>query len=271
MAFLKSSQITGLSAKDVDVRGFTQAASINLGDRAYTEHEVLLADAYKIIGNVTVSDDLILSKLSDDGDDITITGDTTTRTISGSGSIQGATLAQTPNATVSGMSGTLGSGVTIGSNVVFPTGTVLNVVSATKTDIQQLGAAYTEVEISDLTCTITPKYTTSKIYISGHVSIGHTVSTAWSYIAIFRGLTRIGQGPTDGSSIRGHSASDNRPYAMRSLPIHYMDSPSTTSAITYSLKHGSGSANPRINKDGEAAGTNHVTGVSTLTVMEIAG
>ena len=111
MAFLKSSQITGLSAKDVDVRGFTQADSINLGDRVYTEHEVLLADAYKIVGDVTVSDDLILSKLSDDGDDITITGDTTTRTISGSGSIQGATLAQTPNADMTGMTGTLASSV----------------------------------------------------------------------------------------------------------------------------------------------------------------
>ena len=93
MAFLKSSQITGLSAKDVDVRGFTQADNINL-DGVYSEHEVLLADAYNIKGNITVSDDLILSKLSDDGNAITITGDTTTRTISGSGSIQGATLAR---------------------------------------------------------------------------------------------------------------------------------------------------------------------------------
>ena len=118
MAFLKSSQITGLSAKDVDVRGFTQADSINL-DGSYTEHEVLLADAYNIKGNVTVSDNLILSKLSDDGDDITITGDTTTRTITGSGSIEGATLAQTPNSTLEGMTGTLGSGVTLGSGATI--------------------------------------------------------------------------------------------------------------------------------------------------------
>ena len=66
MAFLKSSQITGLSAKDVDVRGFTQAANIKLGERAYTEHEVLLADSYSIVGDVTVSDNLISSgKISD--------------------------------------------------------------------------------------------------------------------------------------------------------------------------------------------------------------
>ena len=85
--------------------------NINLGTRAYTRHEVLLADNYSIVGDVTVSDDLILSKLSDDGNAITITGDTTTRTISGSGSIQGATLAQTPNADMTGMTGTLASSV----------------------------------------------------------------------------------------------------------------------------------------------------------------
>ena len=124
MAFLKSSQLS-LGPKTVDVKGFTQAETLKLGDRAYTEHEVLLADNYSIVGDVTVNDDLIISKLSDDGNDITITGDTTTRTISGAGSIQGATLAQTPNATVTGMSGTLGSGVTIGSDVTFPKGAVI--------------------------------------------------------------------------------------------------------------------------------------------------
>ncbi len=127
MAFLKSSQLS-LGPKTVDVKGFTQAATLKLGDRAYTEHEVLLADNYNIVGNVTVSDDLIISKLSDDGNAITITGDTTTRTISGSGSIQGATLAQTPNATVTGMSGTIGTGVT------FPAGHIIKVYNKTLTD-----------------------------------------------------------------------------------------------------------------------------------------
>ena len=81
MAFLKSSRITGITARDVAVRGFRQTNNINLGTRAYNKHEVLLADNYSIKGDVNVSDNLILSKLSDDGDDITITGDTTTRTI----------------------------------------------------------------------------------------------------------------------------------------------------------------------------------------------
>ena len=129
MAFLKSSQV-GLGPKDIEARSFTQASTINLGDRTYTEHEILLADNYNIVGDVTVSDNLILSKLSDDGNAITITGDSTTRTISGSGSIEGSTLAQTPNSDMSGMTGTLGAGVTLGSAV---TGSpALNLSNATK-------------------------------------------------------------------------------------------------------------------------------------------
>ena len=129
MAFLKSSQLS-LGPKTLDVKGFTQAETLKLGDRAYTEHEVLLADNYSIVGDVTVSDDLIISKLSDDGNAITITGDTTTRTISGSGSIQGSTLAQTPNADMTGMTGTMGAGVTLGTAV---TGSpALNLTNATK-------------------------------------------------------------------------------------------------------------------------------------------
>ena len=140
MAFLKSSRITGITARDVAVRGFRQSNNIKLGTRAYTRHEVLLADSYDIVGDVTVSDNLILSKLSDDGNAITITGDTSTRTISGSGSIEGATLAQTPNADMTGMTGTLGTGVTGGTGLTsipaasltggidrarFPSGTII--------------------------------------------------------------------------------------------------------------------------------------------------
>ena len=264
MAYLRKSQVTGLSPRGIDLNTITTPAGARInGD--ITSHTLKMADTFTVVDDITISDNLILAKVSDDGDDLILTSDNVSdRTIEGSGSIEGSTIAQTPNASLTGMTGELGS-------AVFPTGTVLNVVSATKSDIQQFGSTYTETEISDLICTITPKYTTSKIYISGHVSVGHTVATAWNYIVIFRGSTRIGQGPLDGAAQRGHSATDNRAYAMRSLPIHYMDSPGTTNAITYSIKHASGSAGARINKDGENAASNHATGVSTLTVMEIAG
>ena len=190
MAYLKSSQITGLSAKDVDVKGFTQATSLKLGDRAYTEHEVLLADNYNIVGDVTVSENLILSKLSDDGDAITLTGDTTTRTISGSGSIEGATLAQTPNASMTGMTGELGSAVTggagltalgtvasgtLGSGVTFPAGHVTKVTHYPITTNQTItGGTYTSYQV----ITYSPSNPLSKLYV--HHIVNFTMGTGGS-------------------------------------------------------------------------------------------
>ena len=165
MAFLKSSQITGLSAKDVDVRGFTQAETLKLGDRAYTEHEILLADNYSIIGDVTVSEDLVLSKLSDDGDPITVTGDTTTRTISGSGSISGATMAQTPNASLTGMSGTVGSGVVINSDVTMPPGSILDIIQQTNANRDTSSNSISTHVHTSLYIDVTPKFLTSKFLV----------------------------------------------------------------------------------------------------------
>jgi hypothetical protein len=76
-----------------------------------------LAEGVTVTGDITISDNLILSKISDDGVGITLTNDSSTRTITGSGSIEASTLAQTPNASLTGMTGALGSGVTGGSGL----------------------------------------------------------------------------------------------------------------------------------------------------------
>tara|TARA_Y100000590_G_scaffold190629_1_gene216966 strand:+ start:392 stop:1225 length:834 start_codon:yes stop_codon:yes gene_type:complete len=129
MAFLKTQRVTGLSAREnINARSITQTTSTRNISGTYNRHQLLLADNFAIKGNINVSDNLLLGKLSDDGNAITITGDTTTRTITGSGSIEGATLAQTPNANLSGMSGTLGSGIT------FPSGHIEYIKS-----LRQLG------------------------------------------------------------------------------------------------------------------------------------
>ena len=76
------------------------------------KHTMRLADGVTITGDVTISDDLVLSKISDDGNAITMTNDGSTRTITGSGSIEASTLSQTPNQSLTGMTGELGSAVT---------------------------------------------------------------------------------------------------------------------------------------------------------------
>ena len=133
MAYLKGSRVTGLSPKPLDVKGFTQSASEDLEGK-YSQHEVLLADAFNVTDDVTISDNLILTKLSDDGNAITVTGDASaTRTISGSGSLEGSTFAQTPNASLTSMTGVLGSAITgtLGSGVTGGSGlTALGTVTS---------------------------------------------------------------------------------------------------------------------------------------------
>jgi hypothetical protein len=73
-----------------------------------------LAEGVTVIGDVTISDDLVLAKLSDDGVGITMTTDGTTRTITGSGSIESTTIAQTHSPSLTGMTGTLPAGTVMG-------------------------------------------------------------------------------------------------------------------------------------------------------------
>ena len=92
----------------------------------YDKHTMRLADGITVVGDVTITDNLVLSKISDDGNAITLTNDSSTRTITGTGSLEASTLTQTPNASLTGMTGTIGSGVTLNSDAVYPSGHVLN-------------------------------------------------------------------------------------------------------------------------------------------------
>ena len=82
------------------------------------KHTMRLADGVTITGDVTISDDHVLSKISDDGNAITMTNDGSTRTITGSGSIEASTLAATPQyQSLTGMTGDIGSAVTGGAGL----------------------------------------------------------------------------------------------------------------------------------------------------------
>ena len=82
------------------------------------KHTMRLADGVTVTGDVTISDDLVLAKISDDGDAITMTNDGSSRTITGSGSIEASTLAATPQyESLTGMTGVLDSTVTNNAGV----------------------------------------------------------------------------------------------------------------------------------------------------------
>jgi len=155
-------------------------------------------------------------------------------------------------------------------------GSVLQVVSATKTDT--FSSASTDfTNITGLAASITPSSTSNKIFISvttsGSVNGGGSI-----FFAIARGSTQIALGDAAGSrTVCGTHwwVYDGVYYQHLSTSVtaSHLDSPSTTSAVTYNmqLKAQSG-VTGYVNRG--AIDSDSVTkprGSSTITLMEIAG
>ena len=131
------------------------------------KHTMRLAEGVTVTGDITISDNLILSKISDDGVGITLTNDSSTRTITGSGSIEASTLAQTPNASLTGMTGTVGSGVT------FPAGMTIQTVvnSPNVTPFTRASNVWGEPD-DDLRTSITPRFSNSILLLELNIFYG---------------------------------------------------------------------------------------------------
>ena len=159
----------------------------------------------------------------------------------------------------------------------MPAGAVLQVVSTTKTDSFSAQSA-SLVDITGLSVAITPSSSSSKILIMVQCHIVGSDSNL--ILQLLRGSTAIYQGDASGSKGRGSmvglydAASGTGAYSGGANHIHFLDSPSTTSAITYKLQGSvlSGSATFYIGRtqyDGDNKNSSRVP--STITVMEIAG
>jgi hypothetical protein len=114
---------------------------------------------------------------------------------------------------------------------------VKHVLNTTRHNITTGTATYAGV--SGFTISITPSSTSSKILISGHVS---TVNPGdhngrGTMHRIKRGSTVVGNATSYGSRLAGNSGSAQG-YNMEApgTPINHLDSPATTSAITYSVE-----------------------------------
>ena len=161
----------------------------------------------------------------------------------------------------------------------MPAGSVLQVVSATKTDTWSTTTAINSTTngaaITGLSVSITPTSSTSKFYIV--VSFGGvsgTATTAQFHALLFRDSTKIGTGvgASNRPGING-SAYYNDVNVTSPLTFSYLDSPATTSAITYSVNGGPDVAGQtayvnRTQNDADVSYSGRKS--STITVMEIA-
>jgi len=153
-------------------------------------------------------------------------------------------------------------------------GKVLQVVSATRTAFQTIATATaTYTDLTGLSVAITPSATSSKVLIMFSVSVGqNSGGSAMARIIIDRGGSTILQGDASGSRTRGGVNAGiglNSNYVMQVLSQQYLDSPSSTSELTYKLRAGGFSSRQfRINETVVDAAEG-ATASSTITVMEI--
>jgi len=164
----------------------------------------------------------------------------------------------------------------------LPAGSVLQVVQTVKTDTfsTSLGPG-SEVDITGLSVSITPSSASNKIliFVSVPVSIdddGNAVRTAKLFL--LRDSTNIATGASSGSrtinafTSIGNSANEARVSQQHSF--QYLDSPNTTSSVTYKIQ-GSVDGPSAVIYIGRSVSdlddANHPRTVSVITAMEIAG
>ena len=164
-----------------------------------------------------------------------------------------------------------------GTLAVGDTGKILQVVQAVKTDVFTSNSG-TYTNITGLSLAITPSSASNKILVN--VSFNHQSNTQdrWRAFQITRDSTAIYLGDADGSRNRASihtsliSGSGDAVTQDNSF-IQFLDSPNTTSAVTYYLqgKVQSGGAyfvinRARVNDDGDYNGRT----ASSITLMEVA-
>lgn len=125
----------------------------------------------------------------------------------------------------------------IPSAVTFPAGHVIQVVSATNTTEYNPSSFYTNQQWNDTgtNATITPKYTSSQIFILVRQSYWWQMTTAQGVgFRIFRDTTQITSEQAFSTEYQDvGSTGQNRKHGYTTLMV--MDSPNTTSPVNYNV------------------------------------
>ena len=144
-------------------------------------------------------------------------------------------------------------------SVTMPTGSVLQVVSYNRTNTENGGFLLTTTgtsmsPTSALALSITPTSTTSKIYVQ--ITAGVYITNGGA-LTIYRDSTNLGGASYGFAQLHGATGS------WRPATLQHLDSPNTTSAVTYKVGGRVTSGTLYIGGDGDQ--------VNTITLMEIQG
>jgi hypothetical protein len=162
------------------------------------------------------------------------------------------------------------SGTIVTTNTM-PTGSVLQVLQTVKTDgFSTTSTSYTTF----MTVSITPSSSSSKIFITFGTNGGTNGDVVHGYLAIFRNSTQIFQADTAGSRRSATSVINTAGQQQLYYGGTYLDSPATTSAISYTIQVlSSNAAAIYLNRSARDNNSLEYDGrsVSSITVMEIKG
>jgi hypothetical protein len=180
-------------------------------------------------------------------------------TLNGSGTVSGISAGGLPDGII--QSADLATGVG---------GKILQVVSTTKTDTASTTTSGSFTDISGMSVSITPSATSSKIFIIlslGSISSDEGIAVGFR---ILRDSTEIGSA-SSGTDRKGftnvYGGSTSGDEYIMSASHNFLDSPSTTSSITYKLQWRTSSSASYLNKYYANSENN---GSSTITVIEVA-
>ena len=133
-------------------------------------------------------------------------------------------------------------------------------VSTTATEVATSTTSTSYVDATGMSLAITPSSTSSKIIIVCCGTVNAIGSTYWAYFTLLRGSTDLGN-PSNGKGLLGLYSNGSAADTHAPMTMFYVDSPNTTSQITYQVygKLASGSGPAYFNSQT----------IGTLTVLEI--
>jgi hypothetical protein len=200
-------------------------------------------------------------------------------TINGTGSITGLTAGGLPDGSI--VAGDLASSLDLtGKTVTLPSGTggkILQVVQAVKTDVFSESVANGATSGDAMSASITPSATSSKILIVAQLTL--SLSSANKVTAtLFKDGSKLNAYTGDASNNRlrvSAATSVANTWRMAQASPIYLDSPSSTSAITYSFRLSQGiggTATVYLNRSHDDEDQVYqMRSASTITLLEVAG
>jgi len=141
-------------------------------------------------------------------------------------------------------------------------GKVLQVVQ-TESSTQETFTSGSYTSTASFSGVITPSSTSNKIFVAADVAMMYYLSSGNSAHALFRLYRAVGATASAASTGQTYDYGGSGILTSINLPINWLDSPSTTSELTYVLQ---------VSKQaGEQARLNYNGGTSRMTLLEIAG